>query len=170
MLDGVCDRFADGQHDVGRTVRFKSAVCGKLRDIVSGGAQPLSAWLVVSAKRCDHLREFPNFCLHQPAEAKDLALANKSAMRPTRIAALLLVVAILSALNYWWYYERTQAAIARARSAVYTNNVEYAIGQPLTVGSESRHELNNMVGRELMLVVAVGIGAAVLVRRKIGVV
>ena len=91
-------------------------------------------------------------------------------MRPTRVAALLLVFAILSALNYWWYNERTQAAAARARSAVYTNIIEDAVGQPLTVGSESRHEFNNMVGRELALVLAFGIGAAVLVRRKIGVV
>jgi hypothetical protein len=87
-------------------------------------------------------------------------------MTPTRIAALLLAFAILSGLNYWWCYERTQAAAARARSAVYTNNIEYAIGQPLTVGSESRHEFNNMAGRELVLLVATGITLIVLVRRK----
>jgi hypothetical protein len=87
-------------------------------------------------------------------------------MSPTRIAALLLALAILSGLNYWWYLERTQAIAARARSAVYTNNIEYAVLQPLTVGAQSRHEFNNMVGRELALVVAFGIGVAMLARRK----
>jgi hypothetical protein len=87
-------------------------------------------------------------------------------MSPTRFAALLLVFAILSGLNYWWYYERTQAAIARARSAVYTNNIEYAIGKPLTVASESHREFNDMIGRELALVIAAGVAAAVMLRRK----
>jgi hypothetical protein len=88
-------------------------------------------------------------------------------MSPSRLrVVLLLAFVVLSGLNYWWFEYRTQTIENRARSAVYTNNVDYAIGQTQAAGPEAQREFDYVIIHEVVLVVLVGVGVVLLARRK----
>lgn len=90
-------------------------------------------------------------------------------MSPGRLLVVLLFAfVILSGLNYFYYYERTEALNAQSHeltNSVVTNPLGVIVTSE-NILHESRREFHGMVIREVVLVVLALVGMVSLARRK----
>jgi len=91
-------------------------------------------------------------------------------MNPTRLlVVLLLVFVVLSGLNYFYYYERTETLNARSREAmhsvVFTNPLGVIVTSEVIL-EQRRREYHGMLYREVVLVVLGIVGIVLLARRR----
>jgi len=88
-------------------------------------------------------------------------------MTPARLfVALLFAFVILSGINYFYYYERTEALNAQSRKAM-NSSVTNPLGVIVTsenIVQQSRREFHGMVYREVVLVVLGIVGVVLLAR------
>lgn len=89
-------------------------------------------------------------------------------MSPNRLLMVLLIVfVVLSGLNYFYYYERTEMLNAQSREAMHSVVTDPlgVIVQSEIILQQSRREFHGMVYRELVLLTLALFGIIVLARR-----